>query len=235
MNRKIALVLQARMDSQRLPGKSLLPLGTKDAKPLVFRVMEALNQVPAHARLLACPANCGALFKPLALEAGFELLIGPEEDVLERYCLAVRRFNIDTVIRATADNPFVFADAAAAIAAEALALGADYAGYAGLPLGAGVEAVCASALLRAEKEAASGYEREHVCPHLYGHPEKFLLHRPLAPLRWQGKNVRLTLDTEEDYERAQSLYAVLENAGSGRYNGAAILKAYRELHPEAAP
>jgi spore coat polysaccharide biosynthesis protein SpsF len=232
MNQKIALVLQARMDSQRLPGKSLLPLGVRDAKPLVLRVMEALNQVPAHARILACPENCGTLFKPLALEAGFELLTGPEEDVLERYCLAVRRFDIDTVIRATADNPFVFADAAAAIAAEALALGADYAGYAGLPLGAGVEAARASALLRAGEEAASGYEREHVCPYLYKYPEKFLLHRPLTPLRWQGKNVRLTLDTEEDYERAQALYAVLEKAGSGRYKGTTILKAYRELYPE---
>jgi spore coat polysaccharide biosynthesis protein SpsF len=234
MNQKIAIVLQARMDSQRLPGKSLLPLGITDAKPLVFRVMEALNQVPAHTRILACPENCEALFKHLALEAGFELLTGPEEDVLERYCMAVRRFNIDTVIRATADNPFVFADAAAALAAEAIALGADYAGYMGLPLGAGVEAVRASALLRAGDEAGIGYEREHVCPHLYGHPEKFLLHRPLAPLRWQGQNVRRTRDAQEDYERAQALYAALDKTGAVRYNGAAILKAYRALYPEVA-
>jgi spore coat polysaccharide biosynthesis protein SpsF len=146
--------------------------------------MEALRHIPADTRVLACPEDCVQSFAPLAAEAGFELLSGPKEDVLERYCIAIRRYHIRQVIRATGDNPFVFTDAAAAITAEALALGADYAGYSGLPLGAGVESVNAAALLRAEAEAAAPHEREHVCPYLYGHPELFRLHRPLAPLRW---------------------------------------------------
>jgi spore coat polysaccharide biosynthesis protein SpsF len=113
------------------------------------------------------------------------------------------------VIRATGDNPFVFADAAAAINAEALSLNAAYAGYSGLPSGAGVESVSAEALLRAGAEAEAADEREHVCPYLYKHPEIFLLHRPLAPPRWQGNSVRLTVDTAEDYHRAENLYAAL--------------------------
>ena len=236
MSRNIAVVLQARMDSQRLPGKSMLPLGA-DAQPLLLRVMQALNHVPANLRVLACPQNCETIFLPLTQDAGFELITGPEDDVLERYCMAIRRFNIDTVIRATADNPFVFADAAAALCAEALAVGADYAGYSGLPLGAGVEVVQAGALLRAKAEAIAPYEREHVCPYLYGHPEKFLLHRPLAPLRWQGGALRLTVDTEEDYTQAQALYAALEKAGQGRAdcNGTTIIEICKNIFPEAAP
>ena len=174
----LAVVLQARVDSSRLPGKSLLPLG---GRPLVFRVMEALNYIPANLRLLACPEDCADAFGPLASEAGFVLFTGPKDDVLWRYCLAIRRFKIDRVIRATGDNPFVFADAAAALNAEAMTLNADYAGYSGLPPGAGIESVDAAALLRAGTEAAAPFEREHVCPYLYGHPELFLLHRPLAP------------------------------------------------------
>jgi spore coat polysaccharide biosynthesis protein SpsF len=198
--------------------------------------MEALNRVPADIRVLACPEDCAAPFAPLAAEAGFELLAGPKDDVLERYCLAVSRYKIRQVIRATGDNPFVFADAAAAINAEALALGADYAGYSGLPCGAGVESVSAAALLRAKAEAAAPHEREHVCPYLYGHPELFLLHRPLAPLRWQGPAIRLTVDTPEDYERAQELYAALERFGDSeeRYRGTGILKIWGELFPESA-
>jgi spore coat polysaccharide biosynthesis protein SpsF len=195
--------------------------------------MEALNHVPADIRVLACPEDCAAPFAPLADAAGFELLSGPKEDVLARYCLAIRRFHIRRLIRATGDNPFVFADAAAAINAEALALSADYAGYSGLPYGAGVEAVNAAALLRAETEAAASPEREHVCPYLYGHPERFLLHRPLAPLRWQGSGVRLTVDTPEDYERARALYAALDRLGDSeeRYRGTGILKMYGEIFP----
>jgi spore coat polysaccharide biosynthesis protein SpsF len=223
-----AIVLQARLDSSRLPEKSLLPLG---GEPLIFRVMEALRHVPAHLRVLACPEDCVQAFSSLAARAGFELLAGPKEDVLARYCYAIRRYAIKRVIRATGDNPFVFADAAAAINAEALALDADYAGYSGLPFGAGVESVSAAALLRAETAAAAKDEREHVCPYLYNHPELFLLHRPLSPLRWQGSNIRLTVDTREDYERAQELYAALdEYGGEERCRGAAIIKRWKELY-----
>jgi spore coat polysaccharide biosynthesis protein SpsF len=88
-------------------------------------------------------------------------------------------------------------------------------------------------LLQAADEAASPYEREHVCPYLYAHPEKFLLHRPLAPLHWQEPLVRLTVDTEDDYDRAKLLYAALKkkHGGSEGYRGAVILEMYREIFP----
>jgi len=222
----LGIVLQARLDSLRLPEKALLPLG---GKPLILRVMEALNRVPSELRVLACDEDSVAAFKPLAAEADFALLAGPKDDVLERYCLALRSYGISHLIRATGDNPFVFADATATITAEALALGADYAGYSGLPYGAGVESVSAQALFRAEAEATATYDREHVCPYLYGNPKRFLLHRPLAPQRWQGADIRLSVDTEEDYERAQALYAALDRLGEERYRGEAIIRVYREM------
>jgi len=219
-----ALILQGRLDSARLPGKSLLPLG---GEPLIFRVMEALSSVPCDLHVLACPEDCESAFRPLAERAGFELCTGSKEDVLARYCSVIARFSPDRVIRATGDNPFVFADAARQLAEEAAALNADYAGYAGLPLGAGVEAVSAEALLRAEREAQKPEEREHVCPYLYAHPELFRLHRPLAPLMWQQPALRLTVDTAEDYQRAQELYRALsrKTPGRDRYLGAKIREA----------
>ena len=223
----IALVVQARLDSVRLPKKSLLPLG---GKPLIFRVMEALSVLPCEAKILACPEDCVSPFGPLAEEAGFTLVPGPIQDVLARYCNAIRRSGADRIIRATGDNPFVFTDAALAINAEAMDIGADYAGYSGLPYGAGVESVASKALLRAEKEAAETREREHVCPYLYGHPEIFMLHRPLAPRVWQGPNLRITVDTEEDYERAQILYEHLKNMPLEYRNlGANVIKGYLQV------
>jgi len=223
-----AIVLQARLDSTRLPGKSLLLL---DGKPLVFRVMQALNFVPADLRILACPQDSFSAFTPLAEEAGFQIYAGPKEDVLERYCQAIRRFSIDRVIRATADNPFVFADAAEEINAQAISLNADYSGYSGLPLGAGVESVAAPSLLLASEKAEAVFEREHVCPYLYNHPEQFRLHRPLAPPHWQDKkdcSIRLTVDTSEDFDRAVELYASLKNEPE-RYRGSVIIKHYAEI------
>jgi len=218
-----ALILQGRMDSTRLPGKSLLPL---EGEPLIFRVMEALGTVCCDIRILACPEDCVASFGKLAEKAGFVISTGPKDNVLERYCIAVRAYSPDWVIRATADNPFVFADAAAALAQETAELNADYAGYAGLPYGAGVEAINAEALLRAERECSLGEEREHVCPYLYNHPELFKLHRPLSPRKWQSPRLRLTVDNHEDYLRAQKLYSLLSEKTTGpeRYLGTTILE-----------
>ena len=231
-----ALILQARLDSSRLSGKSLLPLG---GRPLIFRVMEAFafisddtkTEAKIDARILACPEDDAASFAPLAEEAGFTLVSGPRDDVLARYCAAIRKSGAQRIIRATGDNPFVFADAALALNQEALALDADYAGYSGLPYGAGVESVAAEALLRAESEAAAQAEREHVCPYLYGHPELFRLHRPLAPLKWQAPQQRVTVDTAEDYGRAQALYArLLALPREERSKGENIITVYKSLY-----
>ncbi|MDR1373524.1 MAG: NTP transferase domain-containing protein [Treponema sp.] len=222
-----ALVLQARIDSTRLPQKALLPLG---GEPLIFRVMEALRG-SWDLHILACPEDCVSAFKGPAQRAEYELVPGAKEDVLNRYCTAIRRFGIDRVVRATGDNPFVFIDAAEAIDRAGKVMEADYAGYAALPCGAGVESVSAAALLRAEREAAVPAEREHVCPYLYNHPERFLLHRPLAPQIWRGLSLRLTVDTAEDYDRAQILYRALEREGAGRRQGKTIIKVYRRIFP----
>jgi spore coat polysaccharide biosynthesis protein SpsF len=200
--------------------------------------MEALRRVAADLYILASPEDCAARFAPLAEEAGFLFCPGPKEDVLGRYCLAIRRYSIGRVIRATADNPFVFTAAASAINAEARSLGADYAAYSGLPYGAGVESISAEALLRAERETSpSGVaalplppEREHVCPYLYGHPEIFLLHRPLAKKEWRDPSLRVTVDTGEDYERCLLLWEALSPSGFPATEEA-IIAACRRLSP----
>jgi spore coat polysaccharide biosynthesis protein SpsF len=187
--------------------------------------------------ILACPEDCLDAFTPLTDPAGFVLMTGSKEDVLSRYCAAIRRFRADWVIRATGDNPFVFADAAAALLLEGRSLGAEYSGYASLPYGAGVEVLSAEALLRAEAEALAEEEREHVCPYLYRHDELFRLHRPLAPLRWRGPDIRLTVDTAEDYDRARQLFRALSPLSpETRFSGERIISVYRELfHDTAAP
>ena len=90
------LVLQARLDSTRLEKKCLLPLG---GRPLIFRTMEALGTTNCDAKVLACPQDCVETFSPLASEAGFEIVPGPKDDVLARYCNAIRRFKADRRIR----------------------------------------------------------------------------------------------------------------------------------------
>jgi spore coat polysaccharide biosynthesis protein SpsF len=224
------IILQARLDSSRLPGKALLPLA---GLPMVYRVMEALSRVPCDRRVLACPQDSETAFAPLAEEAGFSLFVGSKEDVLDRFSRAARSFDARWIIRATGDNPFVFPDAAAALMQETEKEEADYGTYGATPYGAGVEVIRTEALYTAAREAREGFEREHVCPYLYGHPERFLLHRPLAPKLWRGPQLRVTVDTPTDYSRAQELYEALE--GEQRFRGQDIIRVYNRIFAPEEP
>ncbi|HOX47734.1 MAG TPA: NTP transferase domain-containing protein [Spirochaetia bacterium] len=209
---RLGLVVQARLGSTRLARKALLPLG---GLTMADQVLRRLILVPAEVYVLATDEASAPELGPIAARNGFELLVGPAEDVLARYCLAVRRFGLGRVLRATGDNPLVAHELAATLvsraeAAEAAgAPPADYTSYSGLPLGMGVELVRAEALLRAEAEARELPEREHVCPYLYGHPELFRLDRPEAPEPWRFPEARVTVDTAADYEAVLRLYGAL--------------------------
>jgi spore coat polysaccharide biosynthesis protein SpsF len=203
----IAVVLQARMGSTRLPGKSLLPLG---GSSLVEQAMARLSLVGAASlRVLATDEASAPALAPAAERRGFELLVGPAEDVLARYCLAIRRYGPELVVRATGDNPLVSFELAALLIERRRARASDYAGYVGMRLGMGVELVSSEALLRAEAEAREPSEREHVCPYLYRHPELFRVDRPEAPAAYLAPGARLTVDTAADYESMLRLYGAL--------------------------
>ncbi len=210
-----AVILQARLDSTRLPGKALLDLR---GKPVIARVMESLSRVPAESRVLACDEASYASLLPIAREAGFSCVAGPKEDVLARYCVAARSVGASVIVRATGDNPFVFHEAASAALArfqEIRAAGrrCDFFAYTHMPHGAGVEIIDAASLLEAASLTDSPYDREHVGPSLYLHQDRFACSFEPAPRRWYLPRARVTIDTADDYERALAMDAFLSARG----------------------
>lgn len=203
---RTGIVVQVRLGSTRLPGKALLPLG---GASLTDQVLARLALVPGAAHILATDEASGAALAPIAARHGFDILVGPPEDVLARYCLAIRTFGLQRVLRATGDNPLVSHEAASLLIERGNRTPSDYATFTGLPIGMGVELVAAPALLRAEAEARLPAEREHVCPYLYGHPELFSLDRAPAPEAFILPEARVTVDTAADYEAVQGIYAAL--------------------------
>lgn len=198
--------LQVRLGSSRLPGKALLPL---EGDTVIGHAMRALRRVHADVYLLLTDSESAGELHTHAEMAGFEVFTGAKEDVLLRYTDAARMYGVDRIIRATGDNPLVSGECADRICALHEEAGADYSGFRGLPLGTGVECVEAAALFEAERAAESPYEREHVCPYLYRHPERFSIHTPKAPAEYRLPEARVTLDTEEDYTRLKELFRSL--------------------------
>jgi spore coat polysaccharide biosynthesis protein SpsF len=203
---RLGLVVQIRLGSTRLPRKALLPLG---GATVTDQVLRRLALIPADCFVLATDAPSASELGPVAARNGFELLVGSAEDVLERYCDAIRRFGLSRVIRATGDNPLVSFELARLLVEEGSADRADYRAHTLMPLGMGVELVEAASLLAAEREAGLPPEREHVCPFLYNHAERFRVVRTEAPAPYRLPDARVTIDTAEDYESVLRLYGAL--------------------------
>jgi spore coat polysaccharide biosynthesis protein SpsF len=206
-----AVVVQSRLGSTRLPRKALLPLG---GATLTDQVLRRLGSLSVDCLVLATDEDSAAALDPIAARNGFELLVGPADDVLARYCLAIRRYGIDLVLRATGDNPLVSTALASLllerwVSTSTSSRAPDYAAFVGMPLGMGVEVVASQALLKAEAEARGAAEREHVCPYLYEHPEIFEIDRGEAPRTYLIPGARLTVDTPADYDKVLRAYGAL--------------------------
>jgi spore coat polysaccharide biosynthesis protein SpsF len=200
------VIVQMRIDSSRLPGKALLPLA---GTTLAGAVMRRLRGITADAYILATDAAGAQALGPVAAALGFSVFAGPKYDVLARFVMAAGAFDLHRVVRATGDNPFVSVPLAELALDESDASGADYVGLVGMPVGMGVEVVRAEALVIAGLSTTSAFDREHVCPYLYGHPDEFLVRQPNCPDTYHNPQARVTVDTDDDYKRAMAIFAAL--------------------------
>ena len=227
----VAVVVQARLNSSRLPRKALKPLC---GKPLLAYTLDAMRQIPAERYILACDHASAAEFQPIAEQFHYTVISGSETDVLGRFCSVIRQFEsslrpITTIIRATADNPFLFTEAAEASIKRFVELEEpDYFTFTGLPHGSGIEILKAKSLLTAEQLTNDAYDHEHVGPALYRYTDTFICVKETAPLHWYAPHLRTTVDTQEDFNRAELMLHFLQKQKTPvPPSAAAILKACR--------
>ena len=106
MNGKVLCIVQARLNSSRLPGKVIKKIGELRALDLLlFRLALAkkIDQV-----VLATTTNAeDDLLENIAQENKIACYRGNEHDVRSRYLDCIRQYQPDTVIRITGDCPFV--------------------------------------------------------------------------------------------------------------------------------
>ena len=202
--------LQVRLGSSRLPRKALAQIGEA---PVVALAMRSLRRLPASVHAILTDPDSEDELRPIAESEGFSTVVGSPDNVLERYVRAADAFGVDEIVRATGDNPLVSPLLASLAVRARRALEADYFGFDGLPLGTGVEAVRSSALKQALAETDSDYDREHVCPYLYNHPDAFRCVREDAPPAFRLRDARVTIDTAKDLERVRGLFARCGDGG----------------------
>jgi spore coat polysaccharide biosynthesis protein SpsF len=201
----VTAIIQARMQSKRLPGKTMLNLAKK---PILAHVIERAKLIEHVDRVVLAtgiaPENQPLI--DLAISMGIEAFAGSEQNVLERYFMASEEFGGEYIVRITADNPFTDVDYASMIVDIALESKFDLCALANLPLGTAVEVIKKEALNEAYQSATEPYHFEHVTPFIKEHPELFSIERPPVSIKKIPANLRLTVDTKEDYKLAGILF-----------------------------
>ena len=208
---KIIAIVQARMGSTRLPGKVLMDLG---GECVLARVVWRLRRAKLVDNIViattdntsddAIVAECGRL--------GAAWFRGSEADVLDRYYQSALALSSEAVVRITSDCPLIDPDLVDGTIRQFQDRNADYASNAierTYPRGLDVEVFTIAALKSAWRNAKQPYEREHVTPYLYRHPELFRVESVVGTADYS--QYRWTLDTPEDLQLLRAIYDRLHN------------------------
>lgn len=203
---KTAVVIQGRIKSGRLPRKILSPLTDGN---IIQHCMRALKSVEVEEHILLCDYYSFKELKPFAEEEEYKLFCGPVDDVLKRFALCIRYFGINSVIRGNGDNPLVSSEIANEAMIRFKKTKADYFRFDGEPKGAGVEVINSSFIFLTEEICDDVYDREHVGRGFVEHNTSFssikYIKEPI-PEKWAGPDIRITVDTEDDYKQMKKIY-----------------------------
>jgi len=202
---KAAAIIQVRISSTRLHSKALLELC---GKPMILHVIERAKSIQGVDTVILATGSGDENIPliQLAAQCGIKSYAGSENDVLERYYLASKELDCDYVIRITGDNPFTDHKSASKALEYAYETAADHCTTAGIPLGTGVEIIKKIALAEAFRNGTEPHHREHVTPYIKENPEKFKIVRYQSELVNPFSDLRLTVDTAEDFELIEILY-----------------------------
>jgi spore coat polysaccharide biosynthesis protein SpsF len=194
------VIIQARMGSTRLPGKSLMALGSHTVIDWVSTRAAMADSIVKVVVATSSDPGDDVLADHLR-RRGTTVVRGHPTDVLDRYVTALAEAETDIIVRVTGDCPFVQPELIDQ-AVDSIT-GIDYVptdADGRFPRGFDVEAVRRGALLAAHAEATDPLEREHVTPFIVRRPERFTT-IPLACPAWaQHPELRITVDERPDLE-----------------------------------
>lgn len=202
---KIGAIIQARTSSTRLPNKVLKPLpyyGSITVLQQVIRRTKKSNLIDEIIVATTKDKEDEEIVK-IAKEEDVKWFKGSKEHVLERYYLTAKENKLDIVVRITSDCPCIDWNIIDKAIGKHIKEKADYTSNTlkrTYPHGLDVEIISFEALERAYCEAEEEFEKEHVCPYIHTtNKDKFKIELLEAPSELYAPDIRITLDTKEDY------------------------------------
>lgn len=179
-------------------------------RPMLWHVIERCKRFRSSDRVLLATSSRSIDDGLISIAKTCKVGVyrGNANDVLDRYYMCAREFNLDTVVRVTADCPLIDADIGSMVIETFMNSGLDYVrtGYS-FPDGLSVEVFSLNALEKAWKNTRLPSEREHVTPYMIKNPEAIASRTIEHSADLSG--YRFTVDYEEDLLFVAKVYEAL--------------------------
>lgn len=226
---KVIAIGIARMNSSRLPGKILMPLG-----PLEYPVISWVARAATSASLVdefivaTTTDKKDNAVEEWCNQNEIFCYRGSEDDVLDRFYQAARTRRADIAVRLTCDCPLLDHSIIDQVIALREATKADYASNIDPPTfadGMDCEAIHMDALFLAHNEAKTKIDRECVTSYIYRNRHRFHCESLICPLPDMHKE-RWVLDTQDDYDFCTAVANAVPTGGWLK------IKRFLDKHPE---
>jgi spore coat polysaccharide biosynthesis protein SpsF len=229
---RVVASVEARMRSERLPGKVLRECMGRSLLALLIERLLRSETVDEIVAATTVDASCDPVVK-VALAAGAKVFRGSEENVSERVVRAMNEARAEIVVQLTGDNPLVDPDIVDQMV-RACAYGSfDFVTNArtpSYPEGFEVQVMPMETLCRSHALSTDSARCEHVCLAVHENPGLFRIRDILAPPALHRPDLRLTLDTDADLAVIREVFGALYPANAAF--GCADVIRFLDDHPD---
>ena len=210
MKDDVLIIIQARMGSSRLPGKTMMNI---NGKPLISYLIDTIRYVRGDLKIvIATSENIeNNVIRRFADENFVNCISGSEVNVASRFVKVIEQFpTFKYFVRFCGDSPLFDADL--------ISLGLNYIiqnqGYDILsskfqdsyPIGSNLEIFRSSVFLDGFKRFNTEEHIEHVTQYFYQNIEQFTCKIvPIIDLKCKDLKYKLSVDTFEDYRKVNFL------------------------------
>lgn len=206
--KKIVCLIQARMESTRLPGKILMKI---KGVPMIILQINILKKSKFLDEIVVITTTNSAddiLVKKME-DNKIKYFRGSEDDVLQRHFESATKFNADIIVRITSDNPLTDLNMLENILNTITQNDLDYVSNnlkRTFPIGYDIEAFSYKTLKHIIESTKDIDDREHVTSYIHKNKEKFKINNIEANPEETHPEWRITVDEKDDLKLIKKIF-----------------------------
>lgn len=203
MKDKVAAIIQARIGSTRLPKKAMLKVLDK---PLLYYMIKQVKKSKLIKDVVVVTSikKENSIIRNFCKKNNIKCFSGPDKNLVKRYYLAAKKFNIDTIVRLTSDCPLIDPKIIDRLIKKYYSFKYDFVANTSPPYnltypdGMDVEIFSLDTLTFVNNRCKSKKDLEHVTPFIWRKKKYFNNFK--HNLKKNLSHYRLTVDYKEDFE-----------------------------------